>query len=243
MKNSQQQNNGLERMKCSKCNDTTFIPTETGFKRCECYKIEFTKKQWARFGIDPDSFRTISEYHTDNKLRVEAKRKSIDYCKEFKNLGNEFNMCFMGQSGSGKTHLSIAIGGYLLKKGDCTDICYMPYVEVMKTLKSLATEEHLYKNEVEKYLTAELLIIDDLFKDKTKNGKLIGELKETDIKHIYPIINHRYINNLPTIFSTECLPLMLFELDEALGGRILEKSRKVIFEYGHKNNYRMKEYI
>ena len=52
-------------------------------------------------------------------------------------------------------------------------------------------------------MKAKVLIIDDLFKDKLRNGELVGELKEADIKHLYPILNYRYFNNLPTLVKAQ----------------------------------------
>jgi DNA replication protein DnaC len=61
------------------------------------------------------------------------------------------------------------------------------------------------------------------------------------MKHIYPIVNQRYINHKPTIYSSECNANMLMDLDEALGGRIIEscKDNIIIFKYCKENNYRM----
>lgn len=70
-----------------------------------------------------------------------------------------------------------------------------------------------------------MLIIYDLFEDKVKKDQLAFELKETDMKHIYPIINQRYINHKPTIYNSECNVNMLLDLDEALSGRILESCK------------------
>ncbi|MDK0862331.1 hypothetical protein P5F16_01285 [Clostridium perfringens] len=44
----------------------------------------------------------------------------------------------------------------------------------------------------EKYKNAEVLVIDDLFKDKVRNGNIIADMTEIDMKHIYPLLNYRY---------------------------------------------------
>jgi DNA replication protein DnaC len=120
----------------------------------------------------------------------------------------------------------------------------MPYIEVMRELKTCSMDEDYYNAKLWRYQRAKLLIIDDLFKDKIKKGKVVGELSEADIKHIYPIINHRYINHLPTLISSECTPYMLTDFDEALAGRIVEMcGDNVVVFNNSKYNYRMRNFI
>lgn len=79
---------------------------------------------------------------------------------------------------------------------------------------------------------AEILLIDDLFK---------GKVNETDINIMFEIINHRYINKLPIICSTEYLVEEILSFDEAIGSRIYEMSKDFMFEIkGQENNYRLK---
>ena len=86
---------------------------------------------------------------------------------------------------------------------------------------------------VRSFSKANLLIIDDLFKDKVKNGKLLPSgLTEADLKHIYRILNVRYNNHSPIIVSSECTPKMLMNLDEAMARRILEPCGKNIIVFG-----------
>ncbi|MBY6800146.1 ATP-binding protein [Clostridium botulinum] len=174
-----------------------------------------------------------------------AKQVAIDYIRDYTTIKTkeENNLAFLGQPGAGKSHLAIGIGANLINSGVCTNIVYMPYQEAMRELKANSMDDEYYIKIQAKYLKAELLIIDDLFKDKIKNGKLVGELTESDIKHIQPIINQRYLNCKPTIYNSELTPELLINLDQALAGRILEKSNIVIFKYNLENNYRMRKFV
>ncbi|WP_261780802.1 ATP-binding protein [Clostridium botulinum] len=231
--------------KCPLCKDTTFVQGENGLKRCECYKKDLTKRRWAHFGIDPSKVKRISEYADYSDITKRAKQVAIDYIRNYSTLKTkeENNLAFLGQPGAGKSHLAIGIGANLINKWICTNIVYMPYQEAIRELKANVMDDEYYIKLISKYINCELLIIDDLFKDKVKKGKLTGELKESDLKHIYPIINQRYLNNKPTIYNSECTPNMLMDLDEALAGRILEKSNIVIFKYNLENNYRMRKFV
>ncbi|MCR1146007.1 MerR family transcriptional regulator [Clostridium botulinum] len=230
--------------KCNICKDTTFVQGENGLKRCECYKKDLTKRRWAHFGIDPSKTKRISEYADYSDITKRAKQVAIDYIRNYSTIKTkeENSLAFLGQPGAGKSHLAIGIGADLINKGICTNIVYMPYEEAMRELKANTMNES-YMELAKRYTECELLIIDDLFKEKVKKGKLVAGLTESDMKHIYPIINQRYINNKPTIYNSECTPNMLMDLDEALAGRILEKSNIVIFKYGLENNYRMRKFV
>ena len=226
---------------CNKCKDTYWVPTENGYRRCECIDLESAKKRWENFGVKPDEVKKIAEYVPFDGITSSLKLKAIHYIKEFEIIKNTSSNGFgiLGQSGSGKTHISVGIGAHLLGEG--YKAIYMPYLEGMRELKACAMDLEYYIKLSTKYQKAEVLIIDDLFKDKIQNGKLIGTLTEADMKHIYPIINYRYLNRLPIIISTECTADMLEQLDEALAGRIIESCGDNITTIkGSKYNYRMK---
>lgn len=235
----------LNNYKCNKCKDTTWLFNDDGKvkARCECYELDLINRMWESFGVAPKDIKPLREYKPYNDITNKAREKAVEYIKSFDEIKDtrENGFCLMGQPGSGKTHIVTAIGKALLDKR--IPVVYMPYIEVMRELKACSMDEEYYNKTIEKYKRAKVLIIDDLFKDKVKKGKLIGELKEPDIKHIYPIINYRYYNYLPTLISTECTPIMLLDLDEALGGRILECCGKrfgTVFKSDC--NYRLKKY-
>lgn len=231
--------------KCEACSDTSWIMSENGMRRCKCYDLDLIDRRWKKFGVVSKDVKKMNEYVTDTNERKLARSKAVNYVKNFDTIREQRNssIAFLGQAGTGKTHLALAIGKTLLEKEKHVETIYMPYLEVMRELKANANEDSYYLKEQAKYITCELLIIDDLFKDKVKKGKLCYQLNEADMKHIYPIINQRYINHKATIYNSECSPEMLEELDGALAGRILEscKDNIIIFKYGRENNYRIKD--
>lgn len=228
---------------CDICKDTTWVPGENGFIRCQCYKLDVVKRRWKKFGVNPDDVKLIIDYEVNTNIKIEARNKAVNYVKQFDTIKMQRNssLAFLGQPGAGKTHLALGIGKVLLERTDHVEVIYMPYLEATRELKAITMDEENYNKMQSKYINCELLIIDDLFKDKVKKGKLIGELKETDMKHIYPIVNQRYVNHKPTIYNSECNANMLLDLDEALGGRIIEscKDNIIIFKYCKENNHRL----
>ncbi|WP_243275699.1 ATP-binding protein [Clostridium tyrobutyricum] len=239
--------------KCHICQDTGWIQTDAGYRRCSCYKKEQILRLWKNFGVNPAKVKTLNDYKPYDNPTKEAKNKAVAYIQDFENIRNMEQNSFglFGQPGAGKSHIVIAIGAALLKKENPVQVIYMPYLEAMRQLKSNVNDDEYYLRLLGRYQRAKVLIIDDLFKDKVKNGQLIKDrygnracLNEADIKHIMPIINYRYLNHLPMIISTECKPDVLMDLDEALAGRILEScgDNITIFK-GQQYNYRMRKFI
>lgn len=230
--------------KCEKCKDTTWIQGENGNIRCECYEMDLAKRLWENFGISPEDIKLLRDYKPWNEITKKAREIAVEYITRFEDIKSdrENGFCLMGQPGAGKTHIVTAIGKALLDKN--IPVVYMPYLEVMRELKACSMDEEYYDKKIERYKRAKVLIIDDLFKDKVRKGNLVGELREADIKHIYPILNYRYLNYLPTLISTECTPEILLNLDEALAGRILECCGKrfgIVFK--SECNYRLKKFM
>ena len=227
--------------KCPKCKDTTWIITLNGARRCECYEMDYTKRLWENYGIKAEEVKKLNDFKTFDSLTTNLKNKAYKYITQFNEIytSRENSFGILGQSGSGKSHVSIAIGAALLNKNH--KVVYMPYLEVMRELKANSMDDEYYNKLINRYKKAEVLVIDDLFKDKVKSGRLTGELTEADMKHIYPILNFRYANKLPTVFSTECDTEMLLDLDEALGGRIIEScGDNITIIKGREYNYRLR---
>jgi DNA replication protein DnaC len=138
----------------------------------------------------------------------------------------------MGQSGAGKTHLSMAIVNGLMQKKKVSAI-YFPFREKMTELKQSVTEKGPYRELMDKFKKAQLLMIDDLF---------YGRVSSADLNPMYELVNYRYLNNLPMIISTEKTMEKLFSYDEALASRIYERTHSHQIEIiGAEFNYRRRE--
>lgn len=223
---------------CEQCNDTGWIiiPQEKMqpiMRRCQCAKDEITKKQWEACGLNPSSAQqTFTNFKIWNASSSKGKTTGTEYYKKFESIKStrRNSIIFCGQVGSGKTHLSIAIALNLLKKGK--RVVYMPYRDVITSLKQNMIDEEFYKKTISKYQKAQVLLLDDLFK---------GKINETDINIMFEIVNYRYLNNLPLIVSTEKSIEELLDFDEAVASRIYEMCKDFIVEIvGRENNYRMR---
>jgi len=71
----------------------------------------------------------------------------------------------------------------------------------------------------------------------------VGDLNSSDIKHIYPILNYRYSNKLPILISSEGIPDVLRQFDNAQAGRMIERCGNNITVFvGSKYDFRFKAY-
>ncbi|EET88912.1 conserved hypothetical protein [Clostridium carboxidivorans P7] len=200
---------------------------------CKCREMDKLKRMWSFSGIETQKNKlTFKNYNAYNTATEEAKNTAIKYFRSFKQIRNtrKNSIAFLGQVGSGKSHLSIAIGLNLLSKG--IPVIYMSYREQILKLKQNILDEEYYEACTRKFKTAQVLIIDDLYK---------GKLTEADINITFEIINYRYMKNLPIIISSEFTVEKLLYFDESIGSRILEMCKNFTVEiHGKENNYRLK---
>ncbi len=161
------------------------------------------------------------------------KDKVTSYLIQFDKIKNDRNNSILlsGKSGCGKTHLSLALANNLLKKKEVA-VVYMPYRDIITSLKQNMLDEDYYRKTLAKYQKAEVLLIDDLLK---------GKITESDVNIMFELINYRYLNRLPMIISTEYGQRKLLDFDEAIGSRIYEMCKGYVVEIkGKGNNYRLR---
>lgn len=224
--------------KCNYCKDTTWITVVgKGARRCKCYEVAMLGKQWEASGLKlNDLDKTFKSYEVVSEITKELKSTATNYYLKFKEIErkrhNSILLC--GDPGAGKTHLCIALANNFLKK-DGRKVVYMAWVDAIKELKQNSMDKDAYNKKISKYKDAEILLIDDLFK---------GGVTEADIRIAFEIINHRYINNLPLMVSSEYRIKDMLNADEAVGSRIYEMAKGFIVEVkgnGTENNYRLRD--
>lgn len=199
---------------------------------CKCREMDKTRALWKNSGIELEKNRlTFGNFKSYSPDTERAKNAAVDYFRRFKDIraNRKNSISFLGQVGSGKTHLSIAIGLNMLAKG--IHVVYMSYRDEILRLKQNIIDEEYYASSVRRFKMAEVLIIDDLFK---------GKISDSDINIIFEIVNYRYMNNLPIIVSSEYTAEKLLYFDEGVGSRIIEMCKDYTVEvYGKENNYRV----
>lgn len=204
---------------CSLCEDVGNIDG----KMCVCYKQlvkEIACNNLNRLSpFKLSTFDTFElKYYSDTPQKDssvsdrERMSKYFEYCKSYaEGFTPESRNIFMrGNTGLGKTHLSLAIGRAVIEKGFGVIYCSTP--EILAKLE----KEHFGKTKSdedseETLKECDLLILDDLGSEFhtsfTKNK-------------IYNIINFRLIHQKPTIISTN---LDYDELENAYSKRLISR--------------------
>lgn len=202
------------------------ICSDTGFKNgrlCKCH-IELLK-QLSYDNLCKKSPLKISDfsdfnldYYAYDKNVYELMSRNFDYCKSFAETFDfsSRSILMWGETGLGKTHLSLAIAGEVLKNG------YGVIYGSVHNLFSGIERAHFGKSvgedgaTEEMLLDCDLLILDDL-------GAEFTTTFTTAV--LYNVINTRLLTSKPTIISTN---LSLSQLEERYSRRI---ASRIIGEY------------
>ncbi len=162
------------------------------------------------------------------------KNAAVQYYQSFSKIMTERqnSLAFLGQVGSGKTHLTVALGLNILKTKKLP-VVYFSYRDTITNIKQNMTDEEYYRKQIDKFQNAKVLLIDDMLKGKTT---------ESDKNIMFEIINYRYINRLPIIVSSEYGIEDLLNFDEAIGSRIYEMCKDYLIEIDKTidNNFRLR---
>lgn len=225
---------------CPKCRNRGYIALvkdDGGIssQECDCMRIRRCIWEMEKSGLK----NIIREKTFDAFTATEPWQKAIKAgaAAYAENPSGWLLMC--GQSGSGKTHLCTAVCRHRLLAGD--EVRYMPWREKISEIKGMSLDNDKRAEILNEYKKAQILYIDDLYKTgKAVNGS--SNPTGADVGLAFEIINHRYINHIPTIISTEKTPQELVEIDEATGSRIIEMAGGNVYSIGldQKRNYRLR---
>lgn len=205
---------GLGGVDCPICHNTGHLLYRkdgcTYTKECECMAKRRFLRRVRKSGMDDMLSRySFETYETPDKSRAAIKQSAERYCTE---RGGWFYIA--GQSGSGKTHICTAICSSLIDKG--CDVYYMAWRDESRQLKAIMNTEEL-DAKMDYLKRVKALYIDDFFK---------GGVNDADVRLAFEIINARYNDTrLRTIISSELTLEDILNIDEALGSRIIERSR------------------
>jgi DNA replication protein DnaC len=201
---------------CELCRDTGFV---NGL-RCGCFTRLLRQLAYKELCMDaPLEKSTFARFHAEeipaniveNGISArEHMRGVVANCEQYAAVFDEKakNILFTGQTGLGKTHLSLAIVGEVLQKG------YTVIYGAAQNLLNKMEREHFSRyndaqGETEEALiSCTLLVLDDL------GSEFFTKFTESAV---YNIINTRLLRALPTIISTN---LTHKQLEEKYGRRV-----------------------
>lgn len=205
---------GLDLIDCPKCNNTgSIVRTENGVlfsRECECMAQRRALRRIRNSGMGDLLERyTFDAYKTPDPTRTCIKMVAERFCD------SETGWFYIfGRSGSGKTHICTAICSRLISSGK--DTYYMRWRDEVRQLKAVVNTEEASPM-LDRLKRVSVLYIDDFFK---------GGVSEADIRIAFEILNSRYNDSrLRTVISSEMSIEEVLDIDEAIGGRIKERSK------------------
>ena len=204
------------------------------FRPCKCVSTKRTIRRMQQSGLESIiSDNLFQKFEAVEPWQQSMKDTAISFAKELSGW-----LFIGGQSGCGKTHLCTAICREALLRGK--QVIYMMWRDDAPRLKASVNKDE-YPELVDQFKKAEVLYIDDLFKTGRDGADRVMPTA-ADINLAYEIINFRYVGKLPTIISSEFMLKEMIDIDQALAGRIAERSRNNNFNINPDliKNYRLR---
>lgn len=193
---------------CKKCQDTGYV----GSSKCECFQQLLRKQAFEALGAaHPQECRFsnfLLDYYSTQPLpngvvpreRMTAiKNYCAAYARDFaidrRRRTASPSLLFLGNTGLGKTHLSLAIAGQVIDKG--YGVVYGSAQNLLGKLEkekfSFSAQDSDEQSYLSLVLECDLLILDDLGTEF---------LSQFVTSMLYNIINTRLLEARPTIIST-----------------------------------------
>lgn len=202
------------------------------FQECRCMKVRASIRNMERSGLK----NLIKTYTFERFEDTEDWQKKIkSAAMEYAEGGNGW-FFLGGQSGSGKTHICTAICRKFLLDGK--PVQYMLWRDDIVRMKAAVNDEDAYRQMIDRFKSVKVLYIDDLF----KSGKRDDAQQPTvaDVNIAFEILNYRYNDpELLTVISSELTINEIISIDEAVGGRIYERSKVFNIDPDSKKNFRL----
>ena len=190
----------------------------TESKECACMRIRHSKWLLKKSGLADLAERcTFDTYKATEPWQVYIRNCAEGFLEKAMS-GSGRGFFIGGQTGCGKTHICTALTVSLINSGKSAR--YMLWTDEAARLKACVNDDQ-YASLMWPLKAVDVLYIDDLFKPTGASG----QPTQADIRLAYELINYRYNSaNKVTIISSERTTGELCEIDEAIGGRIMEKS-------------------
>lgn len=200
---------------CKKCKDLGYI--EAGLP-CECFREENLKERKLESNIPEALFeKTFENFDESYYEDINEIKDKVSELKAFANSlreGKSQNFILTGEVGRGKTHLALACANLALEQG--YSVYYVSaneLVDEIRTKKYNENSDLSFKDIYKKYLSPDLLIIDDLGIENATDFSLVQLTALIDERNLVKkpwIITLNYsINNLEERYDSRFVDRLL----------------------------------
>lgn len=204
--------------KCEKCKDEGYTLKEIdGYLTaipCSCQKMRKIESIMRSSGVNYEEYtsKTLDSFNIKTDIAKRMKDTALKFLEDEDATG----IGYFGRSGTGKTHICIALCLELSKQNELVHK-YFPYRQEIQKLKSSFYDFERYQKQMDRWINCDVLFIDDLFKFANSKD---NQIQNQDLQIMFDIINTRYLDKALTIFSSELSVKEITSIDEALGSRI-----------------------
>lgn len=209
------------RYHCARCGDTGYYEEDGRTLMCPCLRQAMTEcacEELNRFApltlCTFDSFR-LSYYPDETDENGINPRRHMErvarfcqnYAQRFTTQSVSLLMC--GETGLGKTHLSLAIANEVIRRG--YGVIYVSAPAIIAHYEKLMRNRGEGDELLEMVADCDLLIIDDLGTEFNN---------QFSVSHIYNVINSRLLSRKPLIINTN---LNMRELEKNYSNRLVSR--------------------
>lgn len=204
------------RFPCRWCEGTGYMTVkEDGYeKKKKCPHCAAARKIAAivhESGVNLEDYKryTLDSFIVRDSISRKMKETALRYLRE---RPKDRGLGFFGRSGTGKTHLCIAV---LMRMEE--EHRYWKYRrEIQKIKNAMYKEPAEYDRLIERATSAKNLYIDDFL----QGGISGGVIDKQDLQIMFDIVDTRYVNRLPTFFSSNSTMAEINMASEPLASRI-----------------------
>lgn len=195
---------------------------------CVCRKKRIALQRIKNSGLERQIAEcTMAAFDAKTAHAELMKDKAEKYIHEV--IGGGEPWLFIGGAvGCGKTHICTAVCGEMIEAG--RSVRYMEWLPTARRFKALINEVEA-DDILGRYIDADVLYIDDLFKMQHLPGQL-PRPTEADIRIAFELINHRYNARKPTLITSEWYLSELMDIDEGTFSRVYQVARDYAITIG-----------
>lgn len=237
---------------CDDCKDEGVIPdfARNVAVQCPCMKLKRVNHvlKHSKIGAEfrAKTFENFTFANKDIRI-VQACKMAQKYADNFDEIrateANSFG--FAGAVGSGKTHMASAVANALLARGIVVRYfnCVTGFQEMFAKYDEGGAAVDAIRQDL---FSADVLFLDELGLGKLNPKTKLNELSEPVIRELYSIVNYRYDNRLPIIWTSEMFEDLLDVLRPRTASRLFQMSAgniaQIMYEQGeniHSLNHRL----
>lgn len=209
---------------CEKCKDTGHIKNHY----CDCFVDRFVNEVKSISKLDivaPYKFSDCSFKIVQNLQQREYLKRTFEtakkYCENF-NFTKTRNFLLSGGTGTGKTFIASAIANDLCEKG--YTVLFKSAYEMLSDMKiNYLSSSQTFNDEhsiFDDYLTADLLVIDDLGTEQI--------LRNITLEYLLMILSSREMNGKSTVVTTNLSTGLMDRYGDRIASRLTNKWNTII---------------